>query len=235
MKRTRTTTEETVRGPPKRTFTRKNVNRNRPRLDRGNLILNKRSVGFPRTLTMRHRYFDTNVLTSTGGALTHYQFSCNGLYDPNITGTGHQPLYFDNCTGIYDHYTVIGSRIKVVAIGETPGESGTLTLWINDDTTTTATLFSIPEQSSSTTALVLPVDSGSKSTLTCNWSAKKTFGGNVLANDNLQGNASANPTEQSYYQLSYSTTDGVTTSSLVFQVFIEYIAVWDELKDLAAN
>jgi len=222
------TVAKRAKAPPKK-------NANNARLDRGNLLLNPRSVGFPRTLTMRHRYYDVNLLTSTGGAIAHYQFSANGLYDPNITGTGHQPMYFDTLTGIYDHYTVVGSKIHVVAIGQTASVAGTLTLWINDDTTTSATLFSLPEQTSASTSLVMPISSGVKTNLKNAWSAKKTFGGSVLGNDDLQGTGSANPAEQSYFQLSYASADGTSTSTCLFQVFIEYIAVWDELKDIAAN
>ena len=33
--------------------------------------------------------------------------------DPNHTGVGHQPLYFDQLMTIYNHYIVIGAKITV--------------------------------------------------------------------------------------------------------------------------
>ena len=35
----------------------------------------------------------------TAGALQQYTFAMNGLYDPNLTGTGSQPRYFDTLCG----------------------------------------------------------------------------------------------------------------------------------------
>ena len=35
----------------------------------------------------------------------------NSLFDPDFTGTGHQPYYFDQFATIYQRYTVIGSKL----------------------------------------------------------------------------------------------------------------------------
>lgn len=53
--------------------------------------------------------------TLDGGAGTAgtYVFSANGLYDPNITGVGHQPTGFDQLMAIYGSYTVTKATIKV--------------------------------------------------------------------------------------------------------------------------
>ena len=44
-------------------------------------------------------YSDQFQLTCTAGALQQYTFAMNGLYDPNLTGTGSQPRYFDTLCG----------------------------------------------------------------------------------------------------------------------------------------
>jgi len=38
-----------------------------------------------------------------------YSFAANGLYDPNITGTGHQPMGFDQIMLAFRHYVVVSS------------------------------------------------------------------------------------------------------------------------------
>ena len=50
---------------------------------------------------------------AAGGAV-EFNFACNDAGDPNHTGTGHQPMGFDQlCPGKYDHFTVIGSTCTV--------------------------------------------------------------------------------------------------------------------------
>lgn len=37
---------------------------------------------------------------------TYYRFRLNSLYDPDVTGTGHQPYQYDTLTAIYQSYIV---------------------------------------------------------------------------------------------------------------------------------
>lgn len=39
--------------------------------------------------------------------LTYHLFRANGIFDPDVTGTGHQPLYRDQVADLYTNYTVI--------------------------------------------------------------------------------------------------------------------------------
>lgn len=193
-------------------------------------------LGFPKKMVMTHKYCETFTLGSTAGALGNYKFSCNGMYDPNITGTGHQPMYFDQMAQIYDHYTVIGSRIIVKIAPETAGQPAyQVAMFINDDTTYNPTDPDYAAEQSTTSRFVLvPPSSTDAFTMSKKWSAKKYFGSAVLANNSLQGTSSANPTEQSYFEI-YLRSVGSSTSSVIFQVEIQYIAVWAEIKDLAPS
>lgn len=58
--------------------------------------------------------YSTNVaMSSTTGTPSYYTFAGNSLYDPDITGVGHQPLGYDQWTPLYNKYTVFGSKIEV--------------------------------------------------------------------------------------------------------------------------
>lgn len=70
-------------------------------------------VLWPMKKAVRLNYATTNGATSIAGTAAQYVLSCNGMFDPDITGTGHQPKGFDQIMPFYDHYTVIGSRIFV--------------------------------------------------------------------------------------------------------------------------
>jgi hypothetical protein len=65
-------------------------------------------------------YSEKVTFTMTSGALASYVFSGNGLYDPNITGTGHQPYGYDLYNVLYRRYVVHSSNIKATFM-LTPG------------------------------------------------------------------------------------------------------------------
>lgn len=195
-------------------------------------------IGFPKRMTMTHKYCETvqTGLSSTTGSLVTYVFSCNGMFDPNITGTGHQPMYFDQMANLYNHYHVIGSKITIKVVPETvSANSSRVTGFINDNTTITpTTVDTVCEQTQGKNMFIFPPGDGTVRTISMKWSAKKMFGGSVLANNALQGNSAANPTEQSYFVLAIQADDGATIGYNMV-VMIEYIAVWKELIDLAPS
>jgi len=213
----------------------------RRRRNRRNRITNWKKVvrfgtGFPKQAIVTHKYIDNFNLASTTGAPAGYVISCNGMFDPNISGTGHQPMYFDQFSAIYDHYVVIGSKITIKAAGNlATSVPVVIGLFINDDTTiTTGTVQAISEQSSAK-MFKMNTGGGQATTMTLNWSAKKYFGGSIMSNTELQGTSAANPAEQSYFTIYVQSADGTASTTTVFWVEVEYIAVWKELKDIAQS
>jgi len=72
---------------------------------------------FGRSLRVTMPYFESGLTISTNGVLsglaTAYTFRCNSLYDPDYTGTGHQPLGYDQIAPMYKQNVVHACRIKV--------------------------------------------------------------------------------------------------------------------------
>lgn len=193
-----------------------------------------RSLGFPRMLKFKHKYTENFTLTSST-TTAHYHFCANGMYDPNITGTGHQPMYFDQLSEIYNHYHVIGSQCKftVVPVGTTAQVPYRVITWINDDTTNPGTN-ALEEQKGAQTRLCQGGLNPDKLFFKQNWSAKRYFG-NVMANDSLKGTTSTNPSEISVFHIALRPLDEVTSVSVYVRVEITYIAIWNELKDAVAS
>lgn len=186
-------------------------------------------AGFPRKLRVRHKYVERISIPCVTG-IGAYLFSCNGMYDPNITGTGHQPMYFDQLAAIYDHYTVFSSHMKA----EFVVDAGNVvwSMYMSDDTTL-ASGSTAGEQAGSKTG-ILTSKAVRPQVVQLTWDAKKFFGGDVFDNDNLQGNAAANPTEQSYFQLTFTDFAG-TSLNVLLNVVIEYDVVWDEVRTIASS
>lgn len=68
-----------------------------------------------------HRYSDIYPLgTGTAGIFGGTQaMRLNGLYDPDISGTGHQPYAYDQMCGLYGNYRVVKIRYNILFT--TPG------------------------------------------------------------------------------------------------------------------
>jgi len=200
---------------------------------KNNVIVGK---GFPKKMTMTHKYHEVVSHTSTLGAPGFYKFACNGMFDPNLTSVGHQPYYYDQMSAIYDHYTVIGAKIVVKVIPTNNNQNSFyVTMSQNDDTTQTAGIDATAEQSSGSHIIVPYGANDVVRILRNSWSAKKTFGGSVLGNDNLQGNATANPTEITVWTIGILAMDAISTVNSYLDISIEYIAVWDEIRDIAGS
>lgn len=72
--------------------------------------------GYPDKLVTNLRYVDTVNLTGGAGVVGANVFRMNGLFDPDYSGVGHQPYYFDQLCGAagsapYLKYRVLGSKI----------------------------------------------------------------------------------------------------------------------------
>nr|WAE42314.1 MAG: capsid protein [Cressdnaviricota sp.] len=197
-----------------------------------------RSIGYPKSMVVKHRYVQGTGLTCTVGITNYYVFSCNGMYNPNITGTGHQPMFFDNQCAIYDHYHVIGSKIiyRIMPANGTSAENPFRVACFIADTSITSG-FGTPDNIAENNAgrmQIVPALSPTKTTLGLRFSTKKYARGSVLGNPNLEGTSAANPTEQYYFVLALDSFDSSTVYTWVeFQ--IEYIAVWHELRQQTSN
>lgn len=203
------------------------------RLGKGSALSRFPLFGFPPKLQVKHRYCQIVSISAAAAGVGNWQFRANGMFDPDYTGTGHQPLYFDQLATIYDHFTVLRSYAKftVSNLATTPA---TVNVFLNDDTTITPTTIDGRMEQSTGRSLLISKEQGPV-VMYCSFNARKTFGGDPLANDNLQGSSAADPTEQAIYTISAKTADDAVATSVILQAEIVYVAVWDELRDIAQS
>jgi len=193
-------------------------------------------TSYPLRAMMKQVYTDTVILTSTLGVQSNYQFCLNSLFDPNITAAGHQPMYFDQMMAIYNHYTVIAAKMTVKFIPyEANVVPSSVVLWSNDDTTTTPGVISAVQEQPGASFTILGSAGDTHTTLVLKYSPKKVFGGSVLGNPNLQGNAAGSPPELTVGQITLVGADNSSTVNVIAQVVIEYVSIYSELKDIAGS
>jgi hypothetical protein len=76
--------------------------------------------GFPPEMDVKMRYVDAFALVISSGVGGVYQYRLNSIFDPDLTGTGHQPYTRDTWAAVYQTYTVTKCSYKVSAASTVP-------------------------------------------------------------------------------------------------------------------
>jgi hypothetical protein len=175
----------------------------------------------------RLNYYEGNVdITSGAGSCGTYIYSANGLYDPDITSTGHQPMSFDQMMLSFEHYCVVGARMTVTAKNLNATYLADVALSLNAGSAATSAYATLAENGvlvrERLNVSTLP---GSQSTLVMPINIRR-FGSvpTLLDNPDYAGSVAANPAEQSYFHISVWNAYNVTPVNVICEVFIEYDA-----------
>lgn len=200
-------------------------------------------TGFGNKKTVRLRYCEEISLSPTAGAIASWTFSANGMYDPNVTGSGHQPSGFDQNMAFYDQYTVVKSRCKVRYIDNAGGNKtpGYLDVLLTDNGSVASGFANVEAflesrfahgdrmMSAGTERNYIGLDTWR----TVHFDAKKFFSlKNPVGDKNITGSAGANPDEGAFFEVVCGSITGVAAGSLKFLVCIDYIAVLTEPKNI---
>lgn len=72
-------------------------------------------TSYPPDMVIKMPYFEIFSTSIANGTLAAaYQFKVNSIFDPYLTGGGHQPLGRDTWAAIYNYYKVLETRISVI-------------------------------------------------------------------------------------------------------------------------
>lgn len=179
---------------------------------RGGRAMVSKVSPFPSRFYTKMRYVCTKTFNAGIVTAINTQFQCNGIYDPDITGTGHQPLGYDQIMGvIYNHAYVYKSHIVVdyMSGDNTAATCGSVVgINISDNTSPVLTLDTVLEQPH-TTYKTMGLCYGNKAITRCSkwWTWKAFNGGNYFSDEN-KGLVGSNPTEAQYYNLFVQTPGG---------------------------
>lgn len=198
-------------------------------------------TGFPQRMRMTHRYAESLQRTSTTGAFNSYVWRANGMFDPNSTGTGHQPSYFDQMAVIYDHYTVFRSRMSIqfvpVVASSTTNSCQVVVYLADSSTVNVVNCQQAIEQPKASWVTLSTISNtfGPQNKLFMGFNAWQTFGSRALSDSTLRGSPTSDPSEQSLYVFCFRDTNGAATVALDVNVVIEYEAEWTEPSQIAQS
>ena len=222
---------------------RRKIYRGRRRTASGNKRVFRVDRSFlPTKLKKTFNYCEKITLDApTAGASTSYFFSCNSMHDPNRTGTGHQPMGYDEFVGVfYDHYCVIGAKINVTVMSQTGTISTAnqvMSLHVRDTNTTTTDITQAIEQGKTTYGF-LGGPTGGAPTLTLQKGVNpaKFLGiSKPLATKDMWGNLGANPQEECYFEINLASIGTDDPDAVDCLVTIEYTAMLLERKKLSQS
>lgn len=195
---------------------------------------------FGMSRTCKLRYCESIAINPALGSAGSYAFSANGLYDPNISGVGHQPYGFDQLMALYNHYTVTGARIKATIVLSNTALSYTLGIKLSDGALlSTTTPDYVMEQPGFKKRLIGNNTASVAPSVACNFSARKFFRQankkTIMSNDLLRGSSTANPSEQAFFIVVLQPLVGDDIGNTTLQIQVDYIATFTGPKELVAS
>lgn len=180
-------------------------------------------------------YYDQNNF-NTGAVLAGgYVFTANGLFDPNITGVGHQPMGFDQMMLFYEHYTVTKAKITANFYNADPDDSVIVGILIAPDSTIETNFSRLCENGMYQKRWLSPNNGGdgNKTSITIMADISKINGKkDVKSEDDFRGDATVNPAEQTYFHLFGYNQVTLAVVNVSFEVLIEYSAVFTEPRKM---
>jgi hypothetical protein len=198
-----------------------------PRIAAGNSTI----FGFPPTLLTKLRYVDTYALISTAGSLSKQTFYVNSIYDPDNSGVGHQPLYHDTYTSIYDQYAVVNTKMIIQYQSLAASTSMVIGAVIDDDNTSSTTPTTLMEQNLGKHLLLPPLyGSLSNRTISMLWDCKKHLGIDPFTSQTYKTAVGNNPTEAAALVIWSVPADGASIATTQVQVTMEFTVLFTELK-----
>lgn len=186
--------------------------------------------------TRRMNYHTRVALTGTASAVNAYIFSANGIYDPDITAAGAQPIFFDAMMTLYNHYTVRRSRIKCT-IQNTTTVPTHVAVNVVGDTTITTDSSKLIANGNIIYAVIEPKDTAESVAVLRHACDSARFQGidDVLDDPNMRGDAASNPTEQAYFHVSCWIPQNASVPAISMEVEVDYDVVFHEPRKSALS
>ncbi len=198
---------------------------------------------------VKFRYVDEISIDPASGAMGEHLFRANSMFDPDVTGGGHQPMGFDQQMNEYEHFVVTKSFINVQFMpNSTTQAEGLVTVNLCSTAATT------PGQTYTSLTGVLEAGGiAGRRLRTAQWGDQlaysptnprklragfniwKTFGKGATSTRNLWGQGDSDPIDQTFYAITVMDIGGNNPGAIRLLVTIEYTALLFERVPLVQS
>ena len=191
-------------------------------------LKSKTTNAIAQTIRTTHTYYEYATINPVVAQAGVYVFAANGLYDPNITGVGHQPAGFDQITQLYHEYLVVGSTIRITYTNADTNNCVNAGVFLCDYSTTSSDYRRYVESGNGKwTQCGRLGESDYIKTLTHSADMAKFSNQDIKNEDNFAGSAASNPADTHYYHVVVWPSDGISDNGdVLINVEINYDVIW---------
>jgi len=181
------------------------------------------------------RYVEGLIFQFPTVGVAEWIFRASSIYDPSVTGVGHQPLGYDQWSAFYGQYLVVGSKIHVAFTqrASTSAEPFIAAVELTNDGSSSA--IPILQRVERPFVSYRNINGygaiGAPPSVTKTYSLTKWFGrgDSIDAWDDLGADFGANPVEEAFYRVSVGDNQNASQAT-IFEatVTIDYLVVCSE-------
>lgn len=161
-------------------------------------------------------------------------FAANGLYDPDITGIGHQPSGFDQFMALYNEYVVTEASIEATFENTDTSYSQICGISLQDFATVATDCRVYTENGNVVTTVIGQAGGASAHIKTLKITCNQKFISklqNILTENDFAGTASANPVDTAHFHVFCAPMNAsVDAASVYARVVIKYKVLFRDPK-----
>lgn len=194
----------------------------RTKLRTSNVISTSTRRTFPNYIDQKMVYCTTISMNPGAGTAANYVFSANGIFDPDFSGIGHQPMGYDEMSLIYSKYRVVRSKIEAtfVAAGNTASSHCIVGTRVSSQANTSTDIEKLTEFPENVTRCI----SGSPNQQYLSVSWRSTTNAQLTQEDGMNAIYGANPSTDEYFHVYGGYWDSITDPDPI-KVFVR-ITYW---------
>lgn len=217
-------------------FKRRNMRgKRKSTVPRSNMVVS-RSSPVPDRYFTKLNYTDL-VTLNYALALTTYQFRTNSIFDPNLTGTGHQPMGHDQLGNLYNKYRVYGCKYVITFSNTNPAYQGEVIVQNRPNTTLSAN-FEDAMESPYHQYKILGAETSGPKVIKGYANCAKVYGVSKQVwktDDNYQANIGSNPSAGTILNIYAQNQTVGTALTILARVNLTYFVEFYERKILGSS
>lgn len=198
------------------------------------LLTLRKGFGFPDHYNTKLMY--TEQITFSGSANPAIQlYNTNSLYDPNSTGAGHQPRYFDQLAYVYRGYTVTACKVDMEIVNQS--DTAVFASWGMFDNNPGSITADNLRETKYGHGCALQRSTGGGMTRKSQYMTTAQIMGedDILGDAQYEGTITSHPPDLSFFCFRVISADGITSCAVYVRFNITYWVQWRDQLDPGAS